>query len=96
MQAQRSKGDARVDNFIQITVLCPPKPRVRAFVYRNAEKVKVYWTCTLNPASGGGELGGVTLIGALKFYQKKEEFLQEACLVIAFSHVVSTFPNCLE
>ena len=54
MQAQRSKGDARVDNFIQITVLCPPKPRVRAFVYRNAEKVKVYWTCTLNPASGGG------------------------------------------
>ena len=28
-----------MDNFIQITVLCPPEPRVGAFVYRNAGKV---------------------------------------------------------
>ena len=27
-----------MDNFIQITVFCPPKPRVGAFVYRNAGK----------------------------------------------------------
>ena len=43
-----------MDNFIQITVFCPPNPRVCAFVYRNAEKIKVYWTCTLNLASAGG------------------------------------------
>ena len=28
-----------MDNFIQITVFCPPEPRVGAFVYRNAGKV---------------------------------------------------------
>ena len=28
-----------MDDFIQITVFCPPKPRVGAFVYRNARKV---------------------------------------------------------
>ena len=30
-----------MDNFIQITVFCPPEPRVGSFVYRNAGKV--YW-----------------------------------------------------
>ena len=30
-----------MDNFIQITVFCPPEPRLDAFVYRNAGKV--YW-----------------------------------------------------
>ena len=30
-----------MDNFIQITVFCPPEPRIGAFVYRNAGKV--YW-----------------------------------------------------
>ena len=28
-----------MDNFIQVTVFCPPEPRVGAFVYRNAGKV---------------------------------------------------------
>ena len=28
-----------MDNFIQITVFCPPEPRIGAFVYRNAGKV---------------------------------------------------------
>ena len=28
-----------MDNFIQITVFCPNKPRVGAFVYRNVGKV---------------------------------------------------------
>ena len=28
-----------MDNFIQITIFCPPEPRVGAFVYRNAGKV---------------------------------------------------------
>ena len=28
-----------MDDFIQITVFCPPEPRVGAFVYRNARKV---------------------------------------------------------
>ena len=28
-----------MDNFIQISVFCPPEPRVGAFVYRNAGKV---------------------------------------------------------
>ena len=28
-----------MDNFIQITVFCPPEPRVGAFVYRNAGKI---------------------------------------------------------
>ena len=28
-----------MDSFIQITVFCPPKPRLDAFVYRNAAKV---------------------------------------------------------
>ena len=28
-----------MDNFIQITVVCPSEPRVGAFVYRNAGKV---------------------------------------------------------
>ena len=28
-----------MDNFIQITVVCPPEPRVGAFVYGNARKV---------------------------------------------------------
>ena len=41
-----------MDNFIKITVFS--QPRVCAFVYRNAEKIKVYWTCTLNLASAGG------------------------------------------
>ena len=31
-----------MDNFIQITVFCPPEPRIGAFVYRNAGKV---YTC---------------------------------------------------
>ena len=31
--------EARVDNFIQITVFCPPEPQVAAFVYRNDGKV---------------------------------------------------------
>ena len=38
-RANIKKDWARVDNFIQITVFCPPKPRVGAFVYRNAGKV---------------------------------------------------------
>ena len=29
-----------MDNFIQITVFCPPEPRLDAFVYRNAGKVR--------------------------------------------------------
>ena len=28
-----------MDNFIQITVFCPPEPRLGAFVYRNAGKI---------------------------------------------------------
>ena len=35
-QTQRNEVEVRVDTFIQITVCCPPKPRVGAFVYRNA------------------------------------------------------------
>ena len=31
--------EARVDNFIQITVVCPSEPQVAAFVYRNDGKV---------------------------------------------------------
>ena len=31
--------EARVDNFIQLTVFCPPVPRVGAFVHMNAETV---------------------------------------------------------
>ena len=34
-----------MDNFIQITVFCPPEPRAGAFVYRNAGKV--YWLGSL-------------------------------------------------
>ena len=30
-----------MDSFIQITVFCPPEPRVGAFVHRNAGKVCV-------------------------------------------------------
>lgn len=37
-QTQRNEAEVRVDNFIQITVCCPPKPRVGTFVYRNAER----------------------------------------------------------
>ena len=33
-----------MDNFIQITVFCPPEPRVGAFVYRNAGKVYIITT----------------------------------------------------
>ena len=36
---KRNKDEARVDNFIQITVFCQPEPRVGAFVNRNAGKV---------------------------------------------------------
>ena len=36
------------DNFIQITVLCPPLPGVSAFVYRNVGKVSYYWFTLLN------------------------------------------------
>ena len=37
---EKGLDEARVDNFIQITVFCPPDPRVGgAFVYRNAGKV---------------------------------------------------------
>ena len=39
------EDEALVDNFIQITVFCPPEPRVGAFVYRNAGKV--YWLRSL-------------------------------------------------
>ena len=31
--------EAQVDNSMQVTVVCPPKPRVDAFVHRNAGKV---------------------------------------------------------
>ena len=31
--------EAQVDSFIQITVFCPPEPRVGAFVHRNSGKV---------------------------------------------------------
>ena len=36
---EKGLDEARVDNFLQITVFCPPDPRVGAFVYRNAGKV---------------------------------------------------------
>ena len=38
-----------MDNFIQITVFCPPEPRIGTFVYRNAGKVysKFYWFVSL-------------------------------------------------
>lgn len=35
---EKGLDEARVDNFLQITVFCPPDPRVDAFVYRNAGK----------------------------------------------------------
>ena len=38
-QTQRNEVEARVDNFIQITVFCPPEARVGAFVHINAETV---------------------------------------------------------
>ena len=38
-QTKRNGNEARVENFIQITVFCPPEPRVGAFGYRNAGKV---------------------------------------------------------
>ena len=38
-QTQRNEVEARVDNFIQLTVFCPPVPRVGAFVHMNAETV---------------------------------------------------------
>ena len=28
-----------MDNFVQITVFCPPEPRLDAFVYKNAGKL---------------------------------------------------------
>ena len=37
-QTQRNEVEVRVDNFIQITVCGPAKPRVGAFVCRNAER----------------------------------------------------------
>ena len=36
---KRNEDEVRVDNFIQITVICPAKSRVGAFVYRNTKKV---------------------------------------------------------
>ena len=39
MSKQRNEDEARVDDFIQIIVFCPPEPRVGAFVYRNTRKV---------------------------------------------------------
>ena len=36
---KKNEVEARVDNFIQITVFCPPMPRLDAFVHRNAGKV---------------------------------------------------------
>ena len=38
-QAWINEVEARVHNFIQITVFCPPEPRLDAFVYKNAGKV---------------------------------------------------------
>ena len=38
-QTQRNEDEALVDSFIQITVFCPPEPRVDAFVHMNAGKV---------------------------------------------------------
>ena len=38
-QTLKNEDEARVDNFIQITVFCPPDPRLDAFLYRNAGKV---------------------------------------------------------
>ena len=37
-QTQRNEAEVRLDNFMQITVCCPPKPRVGAFICRNAER----------------------------------------------------------
>ena len=40
VDVRRSKTPLlKLPNFIQITVFCPPKPRISAFVYRNAGKV---------------------------------------------------------
>ena len=36
---EKGLDEARVDNFLQTTVFCPPDPRVGSFVYRNAGKV---------------------------------------------------------
>ena len=44
-QTKINEDEAQADNFIQITVFCPPEPRVGAFVYRNAGKV--YWLRSL-------------------------------------------------
>ena len=38
-QTLKNEVEARVDNFLQITVFCPPDPRLDAFLYRNAGKV---------------------------------------------------------
>ena len=35
----KNEVETRVDNFLQITVFCPPEPRLDAFVYKNAGKV---------------------------------------------------------
>ena len=48
-----------MDNFIQITVFCPPEPRVGAFVYRNAGKV--YWLRSLMALSPVPFLSSVRL-----------------------------------
>ena len=37
--------EAQVDSFIQVTVFCPPDPRVGAFVYRDAGKVYLMTRC---------------------------------------------------
>ena len=37
--------EAQVDSFIQVTVFCPPNPRVGAFVYRDAGKVYLMTRC---------------------------------------------------
>ena len=38
----KNEVEAQVDDFIQITVFCPPRSQLDVFVYRNAGKVYCY------------------------------------------------------
>ena len=42
---QKNEVEARVDNFIQITVFCPPMPRLDAFVHRNLMQERSTHSC---------------------------------------------------
>ena len=69
-----------MDNFIKITVFS--QPRVCAFVYRNAEKIKVYWTCTLNLASAGAR--GSNVDRCIEILQKKVRIFTRSMFIDRF------------